>query len=76
MARSKADFILSQRCVEERTPKIGDTVVLVYAEFTNMAPDIGVVLHGGNGVHRVLTGGRIVNWDRQAPIYVIDRNWI
>jgi len=76
MARTKADFILSQRCVEERIPKIGDTVVLVYAEFTNKAPDIGVLLPGGNGHYRVLTGNQMILWDRQAPIYVIDKRWV
>lgn len=73
MSRSYADFILSQSCVEERTPEIGETVVLVYAEFTNRHPEIGVLLPGGNGYLRVLTGGKIVFWDRQAPIYVINK---
>jgi hypothetical protein len=76
MARSKADFILSQPFVEERTPEIGDTVVLVYAEFTNKAPDIGVLIPGGNDHYRILIGERIILWDRQAPIYVIDKNWV
>lgn len=76
MVRSRADFILSQRCVEERVPEIGDTVVLVYAEFTNMPPHIGVLLPGGNGHYRVLTGDRMILWDRQAPIYVIDKRWV
>ena len=76
MARNIADFILSQQCVEERTPEVGDTVVLVYAQFANRTPEIGVLLPGGNDRYRVLTGGRVVLWDRQAPIYVIDKRWI
>lgn len=76
MARDRADFILNQRCVEERVPEIGDTVVLIYADFTNKDPDIGVLLPGGNAHYRVLTGGRMILWDRQAPIYVIDKRWV
>lgn len=77
MANS-ADFILDQRCVEERKPDIGDTVVLVYAEWTKKPPDIGVLMPGGNDRYQVLTGSKIVYWPRDgnAPIYVINKQWI
>lgn len=69
-------FIFDNDFVVERKPVIGETVLLTYAKFTNKKPELGIYVGENNNRLKIFTPEKIVYWDSNAPIYVIDNNLV